>query len=324
MKYRLLGKSGLKVSEIGFGAWAIGGSWGPQNERDSTTALHRAIDLGVNFIDTAAGYGNGQSEKIIARVLKERPEDIYVATKTPPDSGPWPPSPYCKAEERYAENYLRKNIEERLRNLETDCLDLLQLHTWTRAWNHNPTPFIVLQKLKQEGKIKSIGISTPEHDQNSVIELMRQGYVDTIQVIYNIFEQEPAAEILPVAKKYNIGVIVRVAFDEGVLTGKYNENSTFPDDDFRKKYFAGDRMERAVKRVEKIKEVLKETDFSLAQAALKYPICHDAVSTVIPGIRNVKQAEINCAVSDLTDLSAELLIRLRDHAWRRGFWYDGK
>ena len=150
------------------------------------------------------------------------------------------------AEERYPEKYLRDNVEERLRNLQTDCLDLLQLHTWTRAWNKNPKPLDVLKELQAEGKIRFIGISTPEPDQNSLIELMRRGYLDTVQVIYNIFEQEPAAELLPAALEHNVGVLVRVVFDEGVLAGKYTADTRFEEGDFRKNYFAGDRLARAV------------------------------------------------------------------------------
>ena len=217
MKYRKLGRTSLDVSEIGFGAWAIGGNWGAQKEYDSMDALHLALDRGVNFIDTAAGYGDGKSERIIAKVLKERKETIVVATKTPPAPGPWPPTPYCRDDERYSETYLRKNIEERMKNLDTDCIDILQLHTWTRAWNKNPAPLDILKKLQNEGKIRFIGISTPEHDQNALIELMRRGYLDTVQVIYNIFEQEPAAELLPAALEHKVGIIVRVVFDEGVL-----------------------------------------------------------------------------------------------------------
>ncbi len=324
MKYRLLGRTGLKTSEIGFGAWAIGGSWGPQNEKDSIDALHRAIDLGINFIDTAAGYGDGKSERIISRVLKERSENIYVATKTPPAPGPWPPTPYCKIEERYSEKHIRKNIENRLLNLNTDCIGILQLHTWTRAWNKNPSALFVLQKLRAEGKIKYIGISTPEHDQNCVIDLMRKGYLDVIQIIFNIFEQEPAAELLPTAIECNVGLIVRVVFDEGILTGKYSAKSTFPPDDFRNQYFAGDRLQRAVNRVEKIKEEIKGTGLTMPQVAVKFALSNTAVSTVIPGIRNVHQAEINTAISDLTDLSDNLLVRLHRHAWLRAFWYAGK
>ena len=324
MKYRRLGRTGLKVSEVGFGAWAIGGSWGPQDENESIRALHRAIDLGVNFIDTAAVYGGGKSEKIIAEVLKERDEDIYVATKTPPAPGPWPPSPYCDMNKRFSEDYLRKNIEKRLKFLQTDCIDVLQLHTWTRAWNHDPQPLIILKQLQKEGKIRFIGVSTPEDDQNCVIDLMRQGFIDTVQVIYNIFEQEPAAELLPEAIKNDVGIIVRVVFDEGVLTGKYKEDSTFPEDDFRIYYFAGDRLQRAVKRVDRIKETIEGSDLTMPELALKFGLSHQAVSTVIAGIRNVEQAEKNCATSDAPDLSDEILLKLRKHEWRRAFWYNGK
>jgi aryl-alcohol dehydrogenase-like predicted oxidoreductase len=175
MRYRALGRTGVSVSEIGVGAWAIGGGWGEQKEKDSRAALHRALDLGSTIIDTAAGYGNGRSERIVGAVLRERKQEVLVATKTPPAQGPWPPSPYCRDDERYSESHLRANIEERLRCLGVERIDLLQLHTWTRAWNRNPRPFEILRTLRAEGKIRFIGVSTPEHDQNSVIDLMRGG-----------------------------------------------------------------------------------------------------------------------------------------------------
>lgn len=324
MKQRALGKTGLSVSEISFGAWALGGGWGGQSDQDSVAALHRAIDQGVNFIDTAAGYGDGRSEQVIARVLAERREPVLVATKTPPADGPWPPSPYCRWQDRYPEGHLRRNIEERLKKLKTEALDLLQLHTWTRAWNREPEPFVILQKLKREGKIKHIGVSTPEHDQNSVISLMRAGLVDTVQVIYNLFEQEPAAELLPVAAEHNVGVIVRVALDEGGLTGKYDPEHRFPDDDFRHNYFAGDRLARTVRRAQAIERDLQNTGFTLPQLALKFVLAHPAVSCVIPGMRNAAQAQANCAVSALPEPSSELLLKMREHRWNRGFWYGGK
>ncbi|HKJ90617.1 MAG TPA: aldo/keto reductase [Oceanipulchritudo sp.] len=323
MKYRTLGKSGYSVSEIGFGAWAIGGSWGPQEDKDSLQALHEAIDRGVTFIDTAAGYGNGRSEKLIAQVLRDRKEEITVATKTPLKfPGSWPPTPYDKWEDRYGEAYLRENVEERLRNLQVERLDLLQLHTWTRAWNRNPQPFEVLRKLQSEGKIARIGVSTPEHDQNAVIDLMRNGWVDTVQVIYNIFEQEPAAELLPVAKEHNVGIIVRVAMEEGALTGKFSVNSSFPKDDFRRNYFAGDRLKRVVKRVDRIKEKVDTSDCSLAELALCFALEHPAVSTVIAGMRNPRQVQMNVPVSDLPPLPHDLKMKLRQHAWLKQFWHS--
>ena len=324
MNYRPLGKTGMEMSEIGFGAWAIGGSWGPQREEDSQAALHRALDLGVNFIDTAAGYGNGRSERIIAKVLAERKERVYVATKTPPATGPWPPSPYCRWQDRYGEQYIRQNVEERLRNLHTDCLDVLQLHTWTRAWNDDPKPLEILRKLRQEGKIRAIGISTPEHDQNCAIELMRGGWVDVVQVIYNLFEQEPAAQLLPAAKACGVGIIVRVALDEGSLTGKFTPQTRFAEGDFRSAYFAEDRLERTCRRVEQIKQALLPHGRSLPEAALRFVLDHSAVSTVIPGMRNAAQAEANAAVADAQPLPRELVEELHGFNWLRGLWYSGK
>jgi aryl-alcohol dehydrogenase-like predicted oxidoreductase len=329
MKYRKFGRHDFTTSEIGFGAWAIGGSWGEQQDDASLAALNRALDLGCNFIDTAAGYGNGHSERLIGQVLRERKaagktESVFVATKTPPADGEWPPSPHCRAEERYSEAYLRDNIDERLACLGVDKIDLLQLHTWTRAWNRNPVPFKILRELQSEGKVGLIGISTPEHDQNAVIDLMRGGWIDSVQVIYNIFEQEPAAELLDVAAECGVGVIVRVAFDEGALTGKFNADTRFSADDFRSNYFAGDRLERTVKRVDAIKADIADCGLTMPQVALKFVLAHPAVSLVIPGMRSVAQAEANCGVSDLPDLSPEVRHKLQRHHWRRAFWYNGK
>lgn len=329
MKYRTFGKHGFRCSEIGFGAWAIGGSWGAQQDTDSVAALNRALDLGCDFIDTAAGYGDGRSERIISEVLRTREaagqkEAVFVATKTPPADGTWPPSPYCKAEDRYSEAYLRQNVATRLKNLGTRKIDLLQLHTWTRAWNRNPTPFKVLRELQKEGLVGLIGVSTPEQDQNSVIDLMRSGWVDSVQVIYNLFEQEPAAELLDVAKECGVGIIVRVAFDEGALTGKFTPATVFPQDDFRSKYFAGDRLQRTIDRVSNVQQDIENSGYTLPQAALKFVLAHPAVSTVIPGIRTVAQADANCGTSDLPDMPAETVAKLHRHNWARGVWYSGK
>ncbi len=329
MKFRPFGKHPFNCSEIGFGAWAIGGAWGTQADTDSLATLHAALDGGVNFIDTAAGYGNGHSERLIGQVLRERAaagkkDQVFVATKTPPADGIWPPSPYCKADERYAEKYLRENIATRLDNLGTQKIDLLQLHTWTRAWNRNPTPFKVLRQLQREGLLGLIGVSTPEFDQNCVIDLMRGGWVDSVQVIYNIFDQEPAAELLDVAKECGVGLIVRVAFDEGALTGKFTTETKFAPDDFRAGYFQGDRLGRAVAKAESVRADLAGSGYTLAQAALKFVLAHPAVSTVIPGMRTVAQAEMNCGVSDLPAMPASLLAKLHRHNWRRSVWYGGK
>jgi len=333
MKTRLLGVHGPAVSEIGFGAWALGGQWGGQDDNDSVAALHAALDAGVNLIDTAQGYGDGHSERVIARVLKERTAagesgDVVVATKTPPVDGPWPPSPYCRWQDRYGAAYLRQNINDRLKNLGVERIDLLQLHTWTRAWNDDPQPLLVLRQLRDEGKVNLVGISTPEQDQNCVIELMRSGLVDVVQIIFNLFDQEPMAQILSVAEETGTGVIVRVAMDEGALTGKYGADHVFPNNDFRHRYFEGDRLARTIQRVEAIRDDIKrygiDEQYSMADIALKFALSPSAVSTVIAGIRNVDQAIQNTRVSDLSDLPEALLKDLRRHHWHRGVWYSGK
>lgn len=211
-----------------------------------------------------------------------------------------------------------------MRNLGVECIDILQLHTWTRAWNRMPRALDTLKKLQLEGKVRFIGISTPEHDQNALIDLMRQGYLDVVQVIYNIFEQEPAAELLPTAEAHNVGVIVRVAFDEGVLTGKYKEDHRFPDGDFRNRYFSGHRLQRAVRRVDAVRKIIEGSGRDLPGTALKFVLAHPAVSTVITGIRNPAQARMNTAVSDAPDPPEDVLEALRGCIWRRGFWYDGE
>ncbi len=328
MKTRPLGVHGPAVSEIGFGAWALGGQWGGQNDADSVAALHAALDAGVNFIDTAQGYGDGRSERVVAQVLRDRSEGVFVATKTPPADGPWPPSPYCRWQDRYNAAYLRQNVNERLKNLGVERIDLLQLHSWTRAWNDDPQPLLILRQLRDEGKINLIGVSTPEQDQDCVVDLMRSGLVDVVQIIFNIFDQEPAAQILPVAAETGTGVIVRVAMDEGALTGKYSPDHLFPANDFRSHYFAGDRLARTLNRVAAIREDVARFGlldrFSMADVALKFALSPAAVSTVIAGIRNVEQAQKNTRVSDLADLPEPLLRDLRRHNWLRGVWYSGK
>jgi len=328
MKQRFLGGQGPRVSEVGFGAWAIGGQWGGQDDRESVAAIHAAIDAGVNLIDTAPGYGDGRSERVIAEAIRDRTGEVFVATKTPPADGPWPPSPYCRWEDRYNAAYIRENVHQRLRQLNVDRIDLLQLHSWTRAWNDNPQPLLILRQLRDEGKVGLIGVCTPEQDQNCVVDLMRDGLVDVVQVIFNIFDQEAAAQIFSVAAETRTGVIVRVALDEGALTGKYAEDHVFASDDFRNHYFAGDRMRRTVRRVKAIRDRCASyglfDEYSLADIAIKFALAPNAVSSVIVGTRSVDQAVRNARASELPDLPESLIRDLRSHQWLRGVWYGGK
>jgi len=323
MRYRPFGKLGWSVSEISCGTWSFGGPWGAQNDDDSIATVHRAIDMGVNMFDTAAGYG--RSETVLASALREgRREKVLLVTKTPPLPGRWPPTPYERVEDRYPSDYIRANVEERLRKLKTECLDVLLLHVWSRAWNRDPRPLETLRALKREGKIRAFGISTPDHDQDQLNALMIGRQIDVIQIVYNLFEQQPAAEALPIAQENGVAVMVRLALDEGSLGGKWTKETVFANDDFRRGMFGGDRLSRTVDRVERIRADLDGSGYTLPQAALKFALAHPAVSTIIPGMRNIAQAEANIKVSDLPDLPPPLLEKLRKHEWLRGNWHAGK
>ena len=328
MQMRRFGRSGWEVGEIGFGGWAIGGNWGSQDDSESLDALRKALDLGVNFLDTAAGYGDGRSEKLMGQVLKERgvkAGEVRIASKIPPrmEAGmAWPPLPWDRAEERYPDDYLRKSLEERLKNLGVEALDLVQLHTWTRAWNANPTPLVELRKLKEEGKVLAIGLSTPEPDQNSLIGPMRDGLLDSVQVIYNIFDQEPEAEFLPAAKENDVAVIVRCALDEGSLSGKFTKETKFAEGDFRAHHFRGHHLSDTVDHVEALRKDLEAAgEKDMASAALRFVLANDAVSVVIPGMRSPSQAQRNCAVSEAGPLEGEALAAAKRHLWRRCYWH---
>jgi aryl-alcohol dehydrogenase-like predicted oxidoreductase len=327
MKYRKLGKTDYSVSEIGFGAWGLGGQWGRQKDSHSRFALLKALELGVNFIDTAQAYGDGRSESVIGNVLREYgpgADSVMVATKIPPLPGHWPPLPQDACEARYPRDYLIRAVDASLKRLKREVIDLLQLHTWTRAWNQNPNCLGTLQQLRKQGKIRFIGISTPEQDQNSLIRLMERGLLDTVQVIYNIFDQEAAAQFLGTALEHNVGVIVRCALDEGSLTGKFNDTTTFAKGDWRKNYFRGERLKETLKHVKKVQKTVAEFPATgaghLASVAVRFALKQRAVGTVITGIRNISQAAINCAISDEPALSDELCQALKQHHWRRYFW----
>lgn len=326
MNFRTFGRLEWNVSQIGVGTWALGSNWGPQDDGQSIAALHRALDLGCNFIDTARAYGNGRAERIIAQVLRDRAgEQVYVASKIPPVlPGDWPPSPYDTLNARYPSQHVASELEASLRDLQTDCIDLMQVHTWSRAWNRDPTVFEQLAHYKEQGKIRAVGVSTPEHDQHAVIDLMRAGLVDSVQVIYNIFEQDAAMQLFPLAEELNIAIIVRVPFDESALTGKLRSDIQFADGDIRRSYFAGDRLERTVKRIDNVQRVIADEDMNMARAALRFALKPSAVSVVIPGMRSPEQAAANCETGNAPPMSDELEDRLRAHYWRRAFWYSGK
>jgi aryl-alcohol dehydrogenase-like predicted oxidoreductase len=326
MKFRKFGRPGWEISEIGFGAWAIGGDmWGPQDDQESIKALHKALDLGINFIDTAQGYGKGHSEEIIGQVLKERSEEIFVATKVPPLPGyPWPPPDNLDVNEVFPAHYIIKSCEDSLKRLKREFLDIYQFHTWASAFNERSEWFEAMMRLKKQGKIRLIGVSVPDTTPDNVIGSLVQNKIDSVQVIFNLFEQYPKYNLFPVCEKMNVAIIVRVPFDEGALTGKYNKSTTFPEGDIRNHYFRGNNLNAVVNRVDKIKEFQQKylPEMSMPEIALRFCLTHPAVSTVIPGIRNVAQAESNTAVSNGKLFDQEILDQLGQFYWRKDFWFN--
>lgn len=321
MHYRTLGKTGLKVSEIGYGAWGIGQTaWVGAKDDESLKALHRAVDLGLNFIDTALGYGNGHSERLIGQVLRERSETVYVATKIPPKNYEWPARKGVPAHETFPADHVIACTEESLKNLGVDTIDVQQFHVWNDEWVGQGDWLEAVQKLKEQGKIRHFGISVNDHEPDNALELVKTGVVDTVQVIYNIFEQSPADKLLPLCREHNVGVIVRVALDEGGLTGRITPDTAFPEGDFRNGYFRGDRKRQVHERVNRIMDDLGIGSDQMAETALRFVLSHPAVSTVIPGMRSIRNVERNMPVGDGRGLPADQVEKLKAHRWIRNFY----
>jgi aryl-alcohol dehydrogenase-like predicted oxidoreductase len=316
MKYRTLGRTGMRVSEVGVGAWAMGGAmWGGKRDSDAQGALARAHELGVNFIDTALVYGDGHSERLVGEFARAH-SDVMVATKVPPKSMQWPARPGAKVEEFFPGSWIRECCERSLRNLGLPRIDLLQLHVWSEAWADQDEWYETMVKLREEGKIRAIGVSLNSYDPKSGVRLVKAGRVDAVQVFYNIFDQSPEDELYPACLEHGVGVLARVPFDEGSLTGKLREDTKFPAGDFRAQYFAG-VLKETVQKVETMRPLLEGAAKSMARGALRFCLAHPAVSLVIPGMRNPQQAEENTAASDDGPLPPEVVQKLRPFRWVR-------
>ncbi len=324
MNMRQLGRTGLEVSEVGYGAWGIGGSqWIGAQDDESVQALERAIDLGLNFVDTALGYGNGHSEKIVGQVVRGRSERVYVATKVPPKNQRWPAPEGTTANDAFRGKWVRKCTERSLSNLGLDVIDLQQLHVWRDDWVGEGDWLEAVEKLKAEGKIRFFGVSINDHEPANALRLIETGVVDTVQVIYNVFDQSPEDELFGACQEHGVGVLARVPFDEGALTGSIGPDTTFPDGDFRNGYFRGDRKREVAERVAAIVDDLGIEPGAIAEVALRYVLSHPAVSTVIPGMRSIRNVERNCAVGDGRGLPAEQVEALHRHRWIRNFYRSG-
>jgi aryl-alcohol dehydrogenase-like predicted oxidoreductase len=321
VNYRKLGRTGLEVSEVGYGAWGIAGdAWLGAEDEKSLAALNRAVDLGLNFIDTALAYGGGHSERLVGKVLAERDETIYVATKIPPKNQVWPAPDGIAPEEAFPGNHVRECTEQSLQNLGVEVIDVQQFHVWQDDWIGRGDWLEAVEDLKEDGKIRAFGISINDHQPENAIKLIETGAVDTVQVIYNLFDQSPEDELLPACQEHGVGVIVRVPFDEGALTGRITPDTTFEEGDFRNDYFKGDRKREVHERVQAVVSELGAGEDEIAEIALRYILSHPAVSTVIPGMRSIRNVERNMAVGDGQGLPEDQVSVLKNYRWDRNFY----
>jgi aryl-alcohol dehydrogenase-like predicted oxidoreductase len=321
MRYRPLGKTGLEVSELGFGAWGIGGTgWIGADDDESLQALRLAIEHGVNFLDTAYGYGDGHSEQLVGAVVRESADTVYVASKIPPKNRQWPAQPGVHAEEAFPADWIVTCTERSLQNLGLDTIDVQQFHVWSDEWVGQGDWLDGIERLKRDGKIRFFGVSVNDHQPANAIRLVESGLVDTVQVIYNVFDQSPEDALFPAVDAAHVGVIVRVPFDEGALTGSVRPGTTFPKCDFRNRYFDGERKREVWERVQAIAGDLDVEVDRLAEIALRFCLSHPAASVVIPGMRSTRNVERNVRAAAAGRLETNQLAALRRHRWVVDFY----
>jgi aryl-alcohol dehydrogenase-like predicted oxidoreductase len=320
MNFRQLGRTKLKISEIGYGAWGIGQSqWVGAEDELSLKSLKAALDAGVNFFDTALAYGDGHSERLLARAFGKS-NDVIIASKVPPRNRLWPARPGSLLKDVFPRDYVLSCLDKTLKNLDREAVDVFQFHVWNDDWAGLDEWQSTVQEIRASGKARFIGLSINDHQPANSLKALATGLVDVVQVIYNIFDQSPQDELLPYCSKNNIGVIARVPFDEGSLTGKIRPDTEFPAGDFRNYSFRDGRKKEVWSRVEKLVQDTGIRIEQLPQEALRFCLSHDAVSTVIPGMRNPAHVASNVAASNLGALSPDLLERLRRHRWVRNYY----
>jgi aryl-alcohol dehydrogenase-like predicted oxidoreductase len=316
MKYRKFGRTGVEVSDIAYGLWGMGG-WSGSDDKQSLEALQLAVDLGCNFFDTAWAYGEGKSDGLLGQTIaKNKGKRLFAASKIPPKNERWPALPEYKYHDVFPPDHVFKYADLIRKQLGTDSIDLLQFHVWTDEWTDEADFRKTVEKLKRDGTIRYFGLSLNRWEPENGIKAIRTGLVDAVQVIYSIFDQSPEDELFPVCQELNIGVIVRVALDEGSLSGKMTRETKFPKDDWRSGYFNPENLKNTMDRVDKLKKILPK-GMSLPEMALRFTISHPAVSTTIVGMRKLEHVRENCALSDKGPLSPELLKELKKHRWDR-------
>ena len=316
MKYRTFGRTGWQVSEIGYGMWGMGG-WTESDDDQSRKSLRQAVDLGCNFFDTAWAYGAGKSEGLLGELVREMPEKkLYTATKLPPKNRKWPSRRGFTIDECFPPDYIEQYVHESLENAGIDSFDLVQFHTWEDAWLADDRWANKMADLKKQGLLNAVGISINRWEPFNGVEAVRSGLIDAVQVIYNIFDQNPGDELFPACRENNVAVIARVPFDEGTLTGTLSLDSTWPDGDWRNTYFVPDNLRTSVEHAEALRPLVP-TDMTMPELALRFILAEPTVSTIIPGMRKPDHVSANCATSDAEPLRGELLDKLAEHRWDR-------
>ena len=316
MQYRTFGRTNLKVSEIGYGMWGLAG-WTGTDTAELDEALDRSVALGCNFYDTAWGYGAGKSEQILGGLVRRHPgKRIYHATKIPPKNLRWPSKPEYKLEDCFPYDHIIEYTEKSLTNLKVECIDLQQFHVWEDGWASRDEWKKAIERLKKEGKIRFIGVSVNRWEPGNVLDTLRTGLIDTVQVIYNIFDQAPEDQLFPLCRQLNIGVIARVPFDEGSLTGTLTRHTTFPKDDWRSTYFVPENLHSSVEHADALRPLIPP-HMTMPEMALRFILENDDVHTIIPGMRKLRHVEANIAASDGKRLDPGLVIQLKKHRWDR-------
>ncbi|MFZ2338173.1 MAG: aldo/keto reductase [Bacteroidales bacterium] len=316
MKYRTFGRTNWKVSEIGYGMWGMAG-WTGSDDEESLESLQLAADLGCTFFDTAWGYGAGKSEGLLGKLVRANPgKKLYTATKMPPKNFKWPARREYTLDDCFPPDHIEEYVNRSLKNSGLESFDLMQFHTWEDSWLEDDRGIKKMLELKEQGLFHAIGISQNRWEPWNGVKAVRSGLIDSVQVIYNIFDQNPKDELFPACREMNVAVIARVPFDEGTLTGTLTKESKWPEGDWRNTYFVPENLNASVDRAEALRPLIPE-GMTMPEMALRFILGEPTVSTIIPGMRKPSHARANIAASDAGLLEPELMKQLEKHRWDR-------
>ncbi|MEZ4934089.1 MAG: aldo/keto reductase [Saprospiraceae bacterium] len=316
MEYRKFGRTNWQVSEVGYGMWGMG-EWSGTDLQQVANALDRSVELGCNFFDTAWAYGAGKSENLLGELIKRHPsKKLFAASKIPPKNRQWPSKRGANIDDVFPNDYIFEYVELSLKNLGLEQLDLMQFHVWEDDWAENDEWKMAIQKLTDQGKVAAWGISINRWEPNNSLNTIQTGLVDAVQVIYNIFDQNPEDELFPLCKELDIAIIARVPFDEGTLTGTFTKETAFPKEDWRSTYFVPENLISSVEHADALRPIIPP-HMNLPEMALRFILSNEDVSTVIPGMRQIKHVESNIGCSDGIGLKYDTLLELKKHRWDR-------